>query len=497
MKHYPFSIAMYLVLGFSLNATPIEQTLDGKDFLSVSEIREIRSADKTAYTVPEAALNLSDEIDLLMHFDTDGEIPQGHYRLIKGSVLSGNDVKKIGAGAGRFYTNETTLSVQPTENALFAAGNEPGNFTIQFFINPTVIENNEILLYWSNTLTENNTLRYQKLACSIRNRRLVWSFNHFFRNSKEKIELFGKTALKPKQWSFHQLSYNSELNLLEYSMNGKPEKVLYLTPDGNESSIDCTPLIGKRPHSAMNIGLHFTGRIDELAILRKASESVMPKLFTANGRILFRCLDLGFSASQVNRIVLERAETSGGVVNGYYRISEERTDFILWNEAHVDDIDSNTENDNWTPFSAAPFEETVCGRYLQIAVTLLPDTVAEQAPLLNAVKLTYTPNKPPLPPIALNAVAGNGEVTLDWIPAVDIRIRGYRISYGTEPGHYTQSVEVEKPQIVNDNRRRFTVTGLKNDVVYFFSVQPFDDAPVRQYGDFSQEVSARPGRLHP
>lgn len=496
MKRYCLATALSLVPVFFLTAMPVNLTLDGKDFLSVSEIREIHNASGTAYTVPETAIESSPETDLLIHFDADGEIPEGNYTLVKGTILSSQDSQKIGTGSGRFYTNETPLSVQPSSDALFATGNEPGDFTIQFFINPTVIENNEILLYWSNTLTDSDNLCYQNLICSIQNRRMIWSFERFFRNTEPRIELSGKTEIKPREWSFHRLSYNSALNLLEYSMNGKAEKILYLTPDGNESNIDCTPLVGERPHSALSIGLRYTGKMDELTVLRKASESALPKLFTKNGRILFRCIDLEYSGTRLNQILLNaKIPSAGAAINGYYRISENRLDYIRWNEAKTEDPESDTESDNWIPFASGEFNEPVSGRYLQIAVNLLPDIAAEQAPFLNSVAVTYTPNKPPLPPIALSAVPGNGEITLEWVPAVDIRIHGYRISYGTAPGHYTHSIEIDNPEYTYEHHQQYTVKNLENDVLYYFALQPYDNAPVRQYGEFSKEVSGRPGRV--
>lgn len=496
MKRYCLTTAFCFIFGISLTAMPVTLTLDGKDFLSVSEIREMRIGSETAYTVPETALELSPQTDLLIHFDADGELPEGHYRLVKGTVLSDQDSRKIGTGSGRFYTNETSLSVQPTDDALFATGNEPGDFTIQFFINPTVIENNEILLYWSNTLTDSGNLRYQNMTCSIRNRRMIWSFERFFRNTGAKIELSGKTEIRPREWSFHRLSYNSTLNLLEYSMNGRTEKILYLTPDGNEDNIDCSPLIGERPDSAMSIGLRYTGKMDELAVLKEASEPALPKLFTESGQILFRCIDLGYSGTHLDSIRLNATVPSSCAVNGYYRISENRLDFIYWNEAKTGDPDSDTESESWTPVASGELTGQIRGRYLQIAVKLMPDPVSEQTPFLNSVSVTYTPNKPPMPPIALSVIPGNGEITLDWLPAVDIRIRGYRISYGTAPGHYTHSIEIGNPEYTYEHHQQYTVKNLQNDVLYYFSVQPYDDAPVRQYGEFSKEVCGRPGRLH-
>ena len=496
MKQYSLTVAFLILCVMSPVAKPIDKTLDGNDFLSVSDVRQTVEGAKTGYTVPETGTEISSDVDLLIHFDADGEVPEGNYIPVKGAVLSVSDFRKIGTGSGRFYTNENMISVQPTPNAVFASKNEPGDFTIQFYINPTVIENDEILLYWSNTLSDGKNLVYQNLICSIRNRRLAWSFDRFFRNTHPKIELTGKTKINPGEWSFHRLSYNRELNLLEYSMNGQQEQILYLTPDGNEDNIDCSPLIGDRPQSAMNIGLRYTGRMDELAILKTATEPEMPDLFTKPGKILFRCLDLEYSASQIESVSWKADIPRNSAVNGYYRLSEQRLDFIDWNASDADRIGLFTADDGWIPFSPGQFPEPACGRYLQIAVKLIPDNVSGKAPRLDSVSVTYTPNTPPMPPVALTVIPGNGEVTLDWVPAVDIRIRGYRISYGTAPGHYTESVDIENPEYTYEHHQRYTVKNLQNDTMYYFSVQPYDNAPVRQYGDFSKEVSGRPGRLH-
>ena len=190
-------------------------------------------------------------------------------------------------------------------------------------------------------------------------------------------------------------------------------------------------------------------------------------------------------------------QTEGSsAVNGYFRISENRLDSIRWNEAKIDDSDGYFSENGWIPFRSNDFPQNVRGRYLQVAVQLLPDTVEGISPQFKSADVVYEPNLPPLPPIALTAIAGNEAVTLDWIPAVDIRTRGYRISYGTAPGRYTDFIDIDNPPFTPNRHQQFTITGLQNDVLYYFSVQSFDDAPVRQYGEFSDEISARPGLIH-
>ena len=491
-----FLTALFPLAALPLFSETLTVTLDGSDFLSAVSVREPQT-NRQAATVPESLIGPEDDVDLLIRFDADGEAPEGNYRLIDGTVVTSADDKKAGAASGRFYVDQSALSLQPLTKAVFASENEPGSFTIRFFIKPTVVENNEILIYWSNTIQNGGRFDYQSVICGIEDRRLVWNFERLFKNAAPQIEVKGKSKIKAGEWSFHSLSYNRDLNFLEYSMNGRAERIVYLSPEGSESGIDTPPVTGSRPHSVLTVCRRFSGKMDELMILNQATDSpAVPQLLKDEGRILFRCIDTGYSNSLIENIVTDFRTDGNSAVNGYFRISESRLDSIRWNEAKIDGSDGYFNGNGWIPFRSDDFPQNVRGRYLQVAVQLLPDTVEGISPQFKSADVVYEPNLPPLPPIALTATAGNGAVTLDWIPAVDIRTRGYRISYGTAPGRYTDFTDIENPPFTPNRHQQFTVTGLRNDVLYYFSVQAFDGAPVRQYGEFSEEISARPGLIH-
>ena len=496
MKRIFLTALFPLMTALPLFSESVTVTLDGSDFLSAVSVRKPQG-NRDAVTIPESVVEPGDDVDLLIHFDADEEVPQGNYRLINGSIITSADDKKAGNASGRFYIDQSALSLQPLTNALFASKNEPGSFTIRFFIKPTVVENNEILIYWSNTTQNGDRFDYQSVICGIEDRRLVWSFERLFKNAAPQIEIKGKSKIKAGEWSFHSLSYNRDLNFLEYSMNGRAEQIVYLSPEGSESEIDTPPIIGSRPYSVLTVCRRFSGKMDELMILNQATDSAaVPQLLKDEGRILFRCVDTGYSNSLIENIVTDVQTEGNSAVNGYFRISENRLDSIRWNEAKIDDSDGYFSENEWIPFRSNDFPQNVRGRYLQVAVQLLPDTIDGISPQFKSADVVYEPNLPPLPPIALTAIAGNEAVTLDWIPAVDIRTRGYRISYGTAPGRYTDFIDINNPPFTPNRHQQFTITGLQNDVLYYFSVQSFDDAPVRQYGEFSDEISARPGLIH-
>ena len=323
-----FLTALFPLAALPLFSETLTVTLDGSDFLSAVSVREPQT-DRQAATVPESLIGPEDDVDLLIRFDADGEAPEGNYRLIDGTVVTSADDKKAGAASGRFYVDQSALSLQPLTKAVFASENEPGSFTIRFFIKPTVVENNEILIYWSNTIQNGGRFDYQSVICGIEDRRLVWNFERLFKNAAPQIEVKGKSKIKAGEWSFHSLSYNRDLNFLEYSMNGRAERIVYLSPEGSESGIDTPPVTGSRPHSVLTVCRRFSGKMDELMILNQATDSpAVPQLLKDEGRILFRCIDTGYSNSLIENIVTDFRTDGNSAVNGYFRISESRLDSI-------------------------------------------------------------------------------------------------------------------------------------------------------------------------
>lgn len=92
-----------------------------------------------------------------------------------------------------------------------------------------------------------------------------------------------------------------------------------------------------------------------------------------------------------------------------------------------------------------------------------------------------------LPPIILAFVSiclplksYSAEVTLAWDPNIEADVDGYVLYYGIYSGFYTEAVDIGK-------LTEYTLTDLKVDTVYYFSVTAYDI-----YGnesDFSDELS--------
>lgn len=74
-------------------------------------------------------------------------------------------------------------------------------------------------------------------------------------------------------------------------------------------------------------------------------------------------------------------------------------------------------------------------------------------------------------------------VSLAWDPSPDASVTGYRLYYGVNSATYTNSMTV-------GNVTNATITGLKDQQIYFFAATAFDASGLES--DFSNEASFSP-----
>lgn len=98
---------------------------------------------------------------------------------------------------------------------------------------------------------------------------------------------------------------------------------------------------------------------------------------------------------------------------------------------------------------------------------------------------------PPSDVERLSAMPGNSSVHLKWDMATDnTGVTGYTIYYGTQAVNNKNSNKYETSLDVGDTIE-YTVTGLKNDVPYYFAVTASDDAD-NESDYYSPEVNSMP-----
>ena len=99
----------------------------------------------------------------------------------------------------------------------------------------------------------------------------------------------------------------------------------------------------------------------------------------------------------------------------------------------------------------------------------------------------------PARPIGLKTFYKDDKVFIKWKLNSERDLKGYKIYYGTKSNNYfgMAANQGESPidvGLVNT----YEITGLKKNIIYYFSITAYDDEEHVHESEFSKEVSIRP-----
>ncbi|MBN2737668.1 MAG: fibronectin type III domain-containing protein [Spirochaetales bacterium] len=426
--------------------------------------------------------------DCLIHFNQkNASDVTGNYSLSGNAQLSTSQ-KILGTAAYLFEESRNTITLKPLKkNALFQAGQIWGDFSIEFWINPLTLGDGEAILNWEGARIDNNRVVSQNIKCYIQNRKLHFDFHNIFVPPDAgdfKIELNGLDALIPEKWYHHLVRFKSDSGLLEYLVNGIPEDVKYATLNGKENSTICIPRTGTAYPGSIILGEKYSGFMDEFQILSRYNDSPKLKKYSSHrGEIMTKPFNLEYSGSWIYAILADENTPQDSKIFYYYRIANHLSG---WN---------NLDNP-WIEFSPGEFKNKVTAKYIQLRAILEPSGNLEHSPVLSFMGIIYEPDYPPPPPIEITAEPGNSSITLFWNPVFYQDIAGYLVYYGEAPGYYICQDSILGPSPIDAGlQTRFTVTGLQNGKLYYFSIVAYDSAEEPHKSVFSKEISARPSSL--
>jgi hypothetical protein len=464
-----------------------------------------------ALALGTVSLSREPALDMDITFDEGGaELyvdRTGHYSLQASPAV--NDAPapwaRFGSGAAVFsgglnsVTDGGVAMTARRHDALFSAGGYIGDFSIEFWLYPVGMENGEEPLEW-NAAELNGSLDSQNISCYISRNRLEWEFsNFFFAPAGEKTvnpRLVPSSPVLPKSWSHHLLRFDAKTGLLEYLVNGILEAVSYTTATGSQTTGEIfLPVAGER--GSFTLGKNFNGMADNFRVWSRFVERPELHSYPAAGRLQSAPIDMGAQNSAVLRVDAAGGQyaTSAGrrvsgsgrtALNGGFRFPDgaEMSFFLRtshspyqWNEA------------DWRAFTPGQPVNMTGGRYVEIAVQFYPGAGFETTPYLEELSLVFKKNDPPAPPAFITAVPRNGFVELSWRPSRDENAEGCLVYYGTASGDYSEAQPVDAGK-----QTSITIDGLKNGVLYYFSVSAYDKTMT--LGDYSKEVSARPLKMN-
>lgn len=422
--------------------------------------------------------------DLLLHFnrENDGEA-SGHYRLQRGRTLISPEVRVLGEASASFNGERRGMELAPQPGALFARGTRWGDFSIEFWLRPSLASDGEEVLAWIGSRWRDGRAVAQELRCAVRSRRLAWEFVNFFSAASPggepaSLRLEGLSPLLPRVWRHHLLRFDSGTGLLEYLVDGVPEAVTYVRAQAGGPVL--TPYTGEADSAPVLLGRGFTGFLDELRLSKAFVET--PVLERYNGRAGVAAsspLDLGYTGTRLKRIeAVYRAEADADIFF-FYRLADRRT---------AEELEGD-----WVQFRPGTPLPEARGRYVQLRVELFPDGRRALSPQLSELRVVYEQDLPPAAPAGVQAAAGSARVRLLWSIVREEDVRGYLVYYGTAPGDYHGTGAEQGPSPIDTgSATELVLEGLENGRLYYFAVVSYDATDPPHRSAFSREVSARP-----
>lgn len=427
------------------------------------------------------------ETDLLLDFE-DSQIQDSAHNY---EIVSNSSIRKEYKFMGDYisiFQGKGGISLRGNQNAIFGKSGLTGSFLIEFWLNPSIVENGEILLSWRSSRTVANYPLYQMIRSSFQNNHLVWNFTNVFNGYTEnggEISLQSYRTIIPNKWAHHELRFNEETGFLEYRIDGRLEDLRYVTTNQKERGGSVYQMeLGVVAN--LEICPLFNGFLDDFRI-QKGTKSESAELLrydlykNQSGRFESEpiLISQGASLNYIEAIVDEKPQTD---IAFYVRSGD---NFYNW----TDDFPF------WKKVNLNEQVQDVNGFYFQVAADFFPDGNGDESPSITEISLIYTEFEPPLPPYQVFASAGNGEVTLNWTYSVDSSAQGYLVFYGERPGEYLGQVAVQGSSPIDvGNKNSFTLTGLKNGKIYYFVIASYFEKNNKIVGDFSKEVYARPMR---
>jgi hypothetical protein len=472
--------------------------------VSYSEnLRLVRGRWGTLDLVLQEAEYLPDKAtDLLVHFnERPFKDEAGRYRVAQEDLLLSSQIAALGGGSGGFNGGNRGLTLIPEPGAVFSQGSRLQDFSIEFWLFPSLLGDGEQVLLWQGARWNGQSVVPQELRCTVRDRTLLWAFENFFTGplgQTTSIRLKGLSPMVPRDWHHHLLRYDSRMGILEYLVDGIPEAIVYTTESGQERGAVLLPFVGDAGPGQVKIGAGLTGFVDELRISRALVQEPNLERYSGEvGTFVSRTFDLGYTGTRLERIDGVYRTPGDSAVYFYHRMTD-RADAdvsdVPWTQFQAGQPLSHPSIDRTPTGRTSPSGSR--GRYLQVMVELYPDGGRRQSPELSELRLVYEQDLPPAPPTAIHAEAGNGQVRLHWSTVNEDDVAGYLVYYGSAPQRYHGRDSDLGPSPIDVGRvSQIDITGLINSRLYYFAVVAYDATEPPHRSLFSREVSARPSSL--
>lgn len=420
--------------------------------------------------------------DLLLHWDSGYEDLSSRWEMLRPAALTEKN-SRIGEGCAVFR-NDGGTALSPGKGSMFAKGTVWKDFSLEFWLYPAALSENEEILLWKGRVRHADGYRPQEIRCAVSDRRITWVFDNFFmdeRGDVVRLELAGGRML-PRRWSHHRIRFDSTTGLLEYLVDGVPADSVHASSSGRETYDVFLPRVGESS-DPLEIGRTFTGFMDEFRLTDSLTEDPVLARQVTPGKLESGLIDLGFSDSELLRIDAIFQEPDHSRVYFEYCQTNDRARLF----AHSQGAEQGLSPLRWVAFRPGETLSSMRGRYVLVRMELHPDSSGEVPPSVSEITLVYEPSWPPAPPQYVSAEVDNGDVIVRWRKPSGMNITGYLIYLGDRSGVYHTYQPIDAGLVYE-----YRLTGLKARKLYYIAITAYTGSEPRQYSAFSREVAVRP-----
>lgn len=448
------------------------------------------------YELREQTHNDPRNSDLFLDFE--GSIRElDNYRVIHADYEKNANTSQGGSFSGKFYFSQHYLSLLPQPTSIFAPGNVPGSFTIEFWLYVyQPFDYQYVLDYTGSNPTDTSDRNTYGMSVFIKDRRLHFQFQNFFWNLEQEpfswsISESDKIALH--RWEHHAVSFNIMTGKLTTYKNGIEQDVKWVTADGRILSPIFNPLIQDELSTPMIIGRNAYFSVDDLKISRSSQDSFsLEKFVTQPAWLSTRIYKISENISRLKKLSFEVEKPEFAYMKYAYRVSDQ---YFLPDDDQLEWVYVQNGVENFP-------EAHRDGKYIQYKVMMYPHQDSLGPLRLSAIRLDYTQDDSPEAPVFLSALPGSREVTLSWIPSIEEDVIGYEIYYGTRQQDYIcdHSSLGPSPVFVPFKQKgkltaiQHTLSGLRNETPYFISIRSIDARGNRSA--YSREIYVRPSTVY-
>jgi len=464
-----------------------------EDFVEYeNNVEQKRINNKPAYySLRQSTIGVNEDVDLYLSFDSKVEKDlTGNYKVLYSKFLLSDNIY-LNNNSAYFLSNEDRIELIGNNSSFFQPGARLGSFSISFWIYPVSNSINETILsigghYYNK---KENKTEEQAIICKLENGKVLWDFlNVFSLNEKvfSNIKIDSVTRIIPERWSLINLTYNSYNGIIKLYINGNEAGIGIATIDGNLHSSVLNMSYHPTNRCFIKIAQSFIGAVDEFYIFKKDIMTSEEKYSSNGGEIISKVIDIGKGGGIIKKVNIEDFKDNNSEIFYFYRYSDKP--FYSYYEY--------SQNIKWMPFN----KESIIPdkiRFIQWRILLLPGNNNNNSPKFRSLEIIYYKDIPPARPVGLKAIVKGNTVILKWIRNSEKDIMGYKIYYGTRSNYYfgKDATNGESPIIIDANedfdKHGIPITGLKNNVMYYFAVTAFDDEEKTNESDFSDEIVVR------